>query len=99
MEENINTETMMPESNPEQTAVDINDAISWEENVQEMAEALSNDPDFQKLNEKLNEQEADLMKFLEAYRKAKKKCERKAVSKKEKKKKKAKRRMAKQSKR
>ena len=60
-----------------------------------MAEALANDPDFQKLNE----QEADLMKFLEAYRKAKKKCERKAVSKKEKKKKKAKRRMAKQSKR
>ena len=95
MEEKNNTENLMLESNPEQTAVDIKDAISWEENVQEMAEALSNDPDFQKLKE----QEADLMEFLEAYRKAKKKCERKAVSKKEKKKKKAKRRMAKQSKR
>ena len=31
MEEKINTENLMPESNPEQTAVDIKDAISWEE--------------------------------------------------------------------
>ena len=105
MDENLNTKNLMPESNPEQTK---EDAIGQDEQVaqiQEIAEVLSNDPDFQKLKE----QEAELMRLISdpkvmmSYRAVRNDLfgvgSRKPVSKKEKKKKKAKRRMAKKSKR
>ena len=108
MKENLDTKNLVPESNPEQTEVQNEDAISQEEQVdkmQEVAEALANDPDFQKLKE----QQAELMRLIDdsrvmrSYKKVVNDIYgvgiRKPVSKKEKKKKKAKRRMAKQSKR
>lgn len=108
MKEIFDTKNLLPESNPEQTEVQNEDAISQEEQVgkiQEMAEALANDPDFQKLKE----QEAELMrlisdqKVMRSYRAVRNELfgigERRQVSKAERKKKKAKRRMAKKSKR
>lgn len=105
MKENLDTKNLVPESNPEQTK---EDAIGQEEQVdkmQEVAEALANDPDFQKLKE----QQAELMRLIDdsrvmrSYKKVVNDIygvgNRKPISKKEKKKKKAKRRMAKQSKR
>ena len=104
MEDKLNTKNMLPDSNPEQTE----NAISQEErvsNIHEMEEALSNDPDFQKLKE----QQAELMRLIDdtrvmsSYKKVINDIygvgNRKPVSKKEKQKKKAKRRMAKQSRR
>ena len=67
MEKNSIQKNLIIDSNPEQTAVKIEDAIGQEEQVdkiQEMSEALSNDPDFQKLKE----QQAELMSLIDDSR-------------------------------